>query len=407
MTKVPQFSQKSSVNLTTAATAYFLPVGNSSFLLSTTEANDQVIYRTAGVLSNLAIYLVSNNRGASTAKSRINGADGAQTISIGASGTGYFEDVTNTDTLTAGDAVCMQYTTGAAGSASAPGNIGTHFAATTNTALRLVGRNLVNLTTASATRWHPLAGLLQSSTTESFHQAEYNTAGTLKNFYVYVSANARTTTTTFRSRKNTANGNLVISVGSGATGAFEDTSNTDTIAVNDIVNAQSVTGTGTETLALQVVSAEFVTTDNSWTQIVGSLLTVNPALTRYMGFGGEPNQSATEINTQSKMRVAFDWSNMWLRLSANTLDGASTLTGRLNTADTLMTVSIATATSGTFEDTTNIIAVAIADVIDYQLITGGATGTVSLRLISSKSIVPSIGGVLKDIIGMGVVPFVR
>ena len=221
-----------------------------------TETKVQRTYRTAGTLSNLYIRITTNDRGASTFRLRKNGADGNQVISIGASITGEFEDTSNTDAIVAGDEVCYSMVTGAGGTTFTLFIPSTVFSATTNTVI-VSGSDGTTLSAASTTLYMAIAGENRAVATEANAQTEISTGGTLKNLQVNISQNARTTTTTFRSRINGANGNQVISVTASTTGIFEDTSNTDTVTANDLVCYSSVTGTGTENLVLRLTSSEF------------------------------------------------------------------------------------------------------------------------------------------------------
>jgi hypothetical protein len=70
-------------------------------------------------LSKLGIFISSNTiANTSTWRLRKNQANGNQSVTITASGTGYFEDSTNQDSVVAGDEVCYQLVTGAGTSKS-------------------------------------------------------------------------------------------------------------------------------------------------------------------------------------------------------------------------------------------------------------------------------------------------
>lgn len=69
---------------------------------------------------------------------------------------------------------------------------------------------------------------------------------TLSGMWVYVIANTISATSFVRLRKNGADGNQSISITASTTGAFEDTTNSDSITSSDYVNYSVVTGgTGT------------------------------------------------------------------------------------------------------------------------------------------------------------------
>ena len=80
-------------------------------------------------------------------------------------------------------------------------------------------------------------------------QILYRSPGTLSKLYVRVTANSNVGSVTLRVRKNGANGNMFVTIPAGATGAFEDTVNTDTVAAGDKLNYQSTTGGATGTMS--------------------------------------------------------------------------------------------------------------------------------------------------------------
>src|ERR1044072_8411795 len=65
------------------------------------------------------------------------------------------------------------------------------------------------------------------SSTESQVQWKARASYTVKNFSVYCSSYSSSGTNNARTRKNTANGNLVVTIN--ASGLFEDTSHTDSL----------------------------------------------------------------------------------------------------------------------------------------------------------------------------------
>ena len=123
---------------------------------------------------------------------------------------------------------------------------------TTDTVCRLsTSGSAANYTTASVSRYNGIVGgQTASAGSEIQNKCKIRKAATGKNLAVYVSANARTTDTLVRTRKNATNGACLITIGPGATGWFEDTTNSDTLAVGDDYDVVTVTGTGTETMAV-------------------------------------------------------------------------------------------------------------------------------------------------------------
>src|SRR3990167_1787023 len=347
------------------------------------RANDSsaaTIYQTAGTLSNLYIIVHTNDRGASTFQTRKVTTDGNLSVSIGASSTGSFEDTSNTDTVTAGDDWHAEITTGAGGTTFAYRTYRVLFAATSNTVIKMSGGNpngIGNFTTPSTTEYYAFYGNGGYSGTESLKQLTFNTAGTARDFLVYVSTNSRTTTTTFGVRVNLADGNQSVSVTASSTGSFQDTTNTDSISVGDEVNGYITTGTGTEGLNRMIGSIEYETTDSSTIYASGSEISaVATSTTVYPPMGGVGSDAShtTESDTSIDAGVAFTASDLQAAVSANTISDASTVRFRINSGNGNQVVSITGSTTGTFIDSVNTDNVVTTDNVNYSLVTG-ATGT--------------------------------
>lgn len=336
----------------------------------------QRTFRSAGVISNLYIRVKSNDRGASTYRLRINAANGNQVVSIGASTTGEFEDASNTDTITAGDEVNCSIVTGAGGTSFIAQLRSVVFNATSNTVVSSLGGSQ-NYASASQTSYLAIVGSSNLAVTnEALVQLKINTAGTLKNMFLYIDSNARTTTTTFSSRIATADGNQTISVANSTTGIFEDTVNTDTVAAGNLVSTKVVTGTGTETLSLITCGYEFETTNSKFYSGGHRSITLNANTTNWFSIGCTFTtiETSTEVNTSTEAQMSFDVTNLWCYISANTVTAASTLSIRKNQAVGSNSVSITASTTGAFEDTTNTDSFIATDEINCQFVTG-ATGT--------------------------------
>lgn len=364
-----------------ASTTRYIPCGNGDLSLATTEAPAQRTVRSAGTSSNLYVRVVTNDRAASTVRLRVNGVDGNQSVSL--SGTGEFEDATNTDTLAAGDEVNYSLVTGSGGTAFSLGVVSTVFAATTNTVQRLniAVAGGVSLAAASTTRYIKLTGQLgDQATAEATEQFLFNTGATLKNLFCYISANARTNSTTIGTRKNASNGAQSVSIGAGATGIFEDTANSDSISDGDLANYYLTTGTGAESITYTLISVECETTNSK--TVYASSGRYNQALnvTAYHAIGGgnAANQT-TESATQSQANVAATLSNLNCYVGENTITDTSTGRLRVNTANGNQSVSIGASATGEFEDTASSDAVAAGDLIDYQLVTANSGTTMRLH----------------------------
>jgi len=116
----------------------------------------------------------------------------------------------------------------------------------------------------NVTNYAPIAGAITVSTTESNCQVKIQSAGTGSLLDVYVSANSiATSASTVRTRKATANGAMSVSIGAGATGTFQDTSNSDSVSAGNAYNYQIVTPNTSGTLTIDHISIAYDASSNS------------------------------------------------------------------------------------------------------------------------------------------------
>src|SRR6266496_6185627 len=258
------------VNSPVNTTSYASIFGAGSY--DTIEVDSQLIYRTAGRFSNLWLMLSFNTvGGTSTFTFMNNTVAGNQVVSVGASATGKFEDTTNADTIAAGDKIDVKFVPGGATGNHTLTALSMLFLPSTATNSSLTSSKLsfsqfTDLTGGAVTSYFPLSGnndnALASQTTESSGKTKIRVAGTFRNLAVKISANTCDSASTHTMRKNGADANLTLSIGSSATGIFEDTTHSDAVAAGDDYYNKIVTGgsTGAQLLTVFYHAVEFETT---------------------------------------------------------------------------------------------------------------------------------------------------
>src|SRR3990167_6819271 len=114
------------------------------------------------------------------------------------------------------------------------------------------------------TKYYALCGdFFNPSTTEADKQGKFRSGGgTFSKLSAYALTNTLDGTTTIRLRVNAGNVSEVISITGGATGAFSDSSNTDAISANDLVNHQIVTAGNSGSIVITFISTTFVPATN-------------------------------------------------------------------------------------------------------------------------------------------------
>jgi hypothetical protein len=362
-----------------SSSTQFHPVGNGPFNpsgTSTTEANPQVIHRTAGTFSNLFIRIITNTYATTLAfqlrKNAVNG-NSVATISIG--GTGVFEDTTHTDAITAGDKMTYQVPTNSAAKTITITIMAVTFDATGTTAVRCLDSTFgVSTGSMNTNRYNPIIGEISyTNTTEANAKTRIRVAGTFKNLCIRLSANS--ITATCKSRKNGANGAMTIT-SSAAAGWYEDTTNTDTVAAGDDFNSTYVMSATTST-TIQHIAMDFVDATNSYGVHCNGwpeLTTQNASVTNYFAMDSDGVPITTEVNTKCLAKDAYTFKELTVNITTNTITSSSTVRTRKSGVNGNVVATITASTTGVFSDSTNTDAFAATDDMNLQFVTG-AGGT--------------------------------
>lgn len=349
---------------------------------STEENQVDITARIAGRYSNFSVKVPTNSlTTASTVyRFRKNGADGNQTVTVPAGATGVFTDITNFDDVVDGDKFNGSMVTAAGGAGSlAMGSVGANFSANSGNVVLYGCANDANPTFAASTLYYyGLAGSISANTILQSAEVTMGSAGTFTKAQLYVVTNGRSTSTTFRLIVNGVASNITITVPSGGTGLFEDTSNTDTIAADDKVCWGMQTGTGTGGLGLRRVNVYFqATSGKTFTSIAHTLagITRTAGQNTFAPLGGcIPPSVATESEIQMQVNYPFRGSKLRIGVSANPYTGSSTCTVRKNAADTALSVTIPAGSTGVFSDTSNSVDFLGSDLVCYRW-NGGTSGS--------------------------------
>lgn len=343
---------------------------------TTAEANTQLRARSAYTLRNLAAN-ASAISGTCTLRTRVNGGNGSQSVSITA--TGLIEDTTNTDSIASGDLMNFQTVmSNSHGNACTlsyeailidDAGVGSAILATQG------GSNSIAQNFFFAVG----AGALASGT-ESDVQVVFRASTTLSNFRVYVSTNTLNATKTIRTRKNGANGGQSVSYTASQTGEQEDTTGSDSMVAGDLLALESPASgsSGTMVMVRTQIKASAVAQIQAVASIVGSGAQ-GASTTTYVKFGTSQT-NATESNQQVKALVVDVWKNMQALVRANSRSDATTFDMRVNAASpgSGPAISVTAASTGIKEDLTGSYTTATTDLINFRRVTGGGTGTIEV-----------------------------
>jgi hypothetical protein len=376
----------------------FYPPIVGVFLNNSTETRVQYPTREAGDFNNLAILVHTNSaNGSSTVTFRKNTADTALVVTITASTTGVFEDTSNTVSVTAGDLVNLKVVVGGSSGNQTIGSSFVTFNATSNTVTKFIGASTGTTYNSSTTIQYLFPPSLAFQGTEANAQYYFGQSGTTRNLFLRVSSNSRVLDTVFKSRKNGADGNLIITVGGTLTGTFEDTSNSDTISAGDLYNLQIQGGLEALSLTFTPFSFDFVNT-GGYTAL-GGVGTLNQGSTtnRFSTLNHGISSVNVEANVKVRIKEAFTASMLGIYVSANSSVTPGTCDLRINGASSALTIAIPTATTGWFMDSTHSVSVAVGDDADIRVV-NPSTGSITsqsitmLGLISSGSAIKTFNG---------------
>lgn len=381
-------SYVSSATVAQGATSY-APVGMNGLRWSTVDdGRNKPVYRTAGTLSGLWCRVTVNTLSAGgSVKTRINTSDGNQVITIPASTTGTFS-TSGSDSVSAGDTVSYK-AIGNAGSGSMTTSVVAvmfNASGTTSSVRTGLSANGATSGTASTTIYGPItAGQSSTNVTEANTQFKMKTAATMNFMNLFVTSNARTTSSDVKSRVNGADGNLLVTIPGSTTGLFEDTTHSDTLAVGDLISVSITTGTGSGATTIAFYSVSIETTNLSFHLMTGqSFATANAYLagvTSYDAVCGSGLTQATEATAQVRIGTRVDVTSMECYVHANTILATSTMTLRKNGADATNVISIPTITTGYFEDTTpHIDTFEAGQMINYKVVVGAGGTSLLLQI---------------------------
>lgn len=213
----------------------------------TNEAILKYRVRSSFTASNLYVFISANTKDVDiNFRTRVNGANGNQIITYTSTQTGAKEDITNTDTLSAGDDFNFErdHTTSTGGTTATLQNVSVTLIGTSNIFPLVAGEGNVEAIAFNSTVYVGISsGLAEPVTTEAFTQMYPRFDFTAKELSAYVTTNTIITLgTPVTLRDNGADSSLTVSYGIAETGLKSDITNSATITSgSDEINYSIVT----------------------------------------------------------------------------------------------------------------------------------------------------------------------
>jgi hypothetical protein len=232
-----------------------------------------------------------------------------------------------------------------------------------------------------------------NTTTEAQRQMKIYEAVTLSKLEVIVSANTiATSPTTVRTRIATANGNMNISIAAGATGTFQDSSNTDTFnGTGQKFCFQIVTPGTSGSISIYAISHVVDTpsgTTNFYVQRNGVFAANN--VTRFNPISGGALVETTEAITQTKMKVAGTFKNFNMYIISNARVVTDTFRFRVNNANSNPIITVTSGLTGFLEDASNTAVTAVDDFVDFSSVWGADGNQLSFGFMGAITFVTTV-----------------
>lgn len=372
----------------TASSSFFFALGQNygyGSAVGFTEVQAQGLAGTTGLFGRMILLVTSNARAStSTVTFRVEGADTLISIPIPAGLTGTFSDLTNVARVTQNQKFCGCIANGTG-------------AGTLTLAEAWITHRAVNATTVTYMFESSVTTITAGGAPDVMYGAQgmsMPVAGTFSYLSIYIdSAGDANVTATFR--KNGANGTQTVTALAGLTGRFTDTTHSDAVAEDDLINIRIATGGSVDvdfthagvmftsgTVGAAPVVAwrnDFIVANSTYASLLGNIA---PTTTVGNLAGG---QAGIRVGTLSKMRLLVfngtNTGNVTYKYTNNTSVGSQVVTYPNAGA------------SGWYKDTTHSDALALQDspLGIFAGLGGGENiniGASAIRLTSQRERIP-------------------
>lgn len=372
-------------NMTLASYDSFasLALGAGSFSTGG-ESWFEFVARYSVTLSKFGAYVTANTRSTDTEiRTRKNGADGGQLLSVTTGTTGFFADASGSDSLVDGDTFDAVVRTGSGTGLVTIERIWCQADSTSPFAYSIaaVYRGTRPSISAGATRYGHVVGLLPAALYTSEGDASRHTVrtpGSAHAFQVVVVSNTNASASDAAVRVNGADSALTVSITGSTTGLFEDTTHSATLADGDTIGFRISAASGTGTIQLTSVGLVVEPSDPySEVAATGSTARSSSTTTYWAGLLGYlAIQSSAEEQAQTV--IPWDTHGTRLRVVNQSHSGADTTVKlRVDGADGAQAVSLTG--SGVFEDTTGTDVLGAGAKVCVQIESGAASSDTFLE----------------------------
>jgi len=352
-----------------------------------TEAFVQTKVKASYTLDKLFVRVISNNcNGDTIITSRKNAAGGNQSVTIGASSSGVFEDNTNSDSVVDGDYLNSKIVCGGTSGTIDISLITYVLTGDEDPIIQAANGTLSHTGSSDCILGHLIPDF---GTLEVDKAYRFRTAVTLSHLRIYVATNTATGVGVCQFRKNLANGNMVISIGAGLTGEFEDNVNTDVMDVGD-GGGMYVNNDGSGEFEYSILTMKSTSAVRPFGEYSEYRIT-NANTTEYYTLEGSSDfPTNTELRAQMKPRVDVTIQKLYWTIGYNYCEQDSSLFLRVNGANGNLGIIVGAGLSGAFEDLINSDNVNADDLIDWQVVTGASGQLIHMVVAAEQVSTPEV-----------------
>lgn len=366
---------------TLSGSANFFGIANINSFSSTTETDVRSKYP-AGTASMLSVFIGSvSGTPTMTARFRKNAANGNQTVTSSAGGTGWQQDTTHSDTTVDGDQVAGALQPSGA-SVTFNGALSIQFAHATDGVQLYQTNAAVNLSSGNNGNESPFGGVMAFDLATVNRRAQLQTATTLSHLTVVVTNQLSAGTIVFITRKNGFNANQTVSFASGVNGDAEDTTHTDSFASGD-QGSFSYSGITTNFTAARSCKVRANNSGGLASDTVSSDETGANSSTYTTYFvtpngGAQDQKNATETLAQTKAPYGLSTANLRMHIRNGTTNQTLTLNTRVNGVSGNAAAALTAGSSGWAVDSTHSDIFTAGDLGSIRFTTTSTTGTYQL-----------------------------
>lgn len=367
---------------TLSGSANFFGFANEAVFTTTTETEVRSKYP-AGTASLMSVFIGSvSGTPTMTSHFRKNAANGNQTATTSAGGTGWVTDSTHSDTTVDGDQVDGSVTPSGA-SVTFNGAASILLVHATDGVQIYQSNTGVNLSSGNNSHESPFGGSMQFPAATTASRTQLKTAATLSHLIAVVTNQASAGTITFITMKAGVAANQSAAFASGVNGDSEDTTHTDSVTSGDQWSF-SYSGITTNFVTAWSVKVRSNNSGNTPADTASSSESLSSSSTYTSYFmcpngGASDSKNATETLAETIAPVKLGTHSLRYHLESNTMNQASSLVVRKNGSSGSQTATLASATNGWSVDATHSDTYNVSDLASVMFSTTSTTGSYILK----------------------------